>query len=222
LDRVRSVAAPVKVPERPPLVAALGRTVKVIAPSAALALVNELLLVLVGILVPGSATAPFALDLGSRLSWSVLVCGGLGFGIAVARGRIGMAGAIGFVSAPIAFDVARAVRKGTVSFLQLVDTSGAPSPLLVGGIKGIEFACLSVALSYVARKRGWRATGHGVIGLTTGVIFGAALLGLGFQAGAVGLGAVLTWAVNEVLYPMGCALVIYHSDVARPAGSRLR
>jgi hypothetical protein len=193
--------------------ATLNRIVRVSFPSVLLGVVNELLLLAIVALVPGSTSFPIGADLGSRLSWSVLVCGGLAFGIAVGRGRVAPAGIAGLLIAPIAFDIATSVRKGTVAFLQLLQSTSAPSPIVVGGIKGIEYACLGMALIWLTRQRRWGVWGHLVAGSLAGLVFGGALLMLNLQSGAVGAAAFLTWVVNEFLFPIGCAFVIYVSDI---------
>ncbi len=198
----------------------LVRLTRVFFPSVALGVGNEILIVLIGAVVPGVATVPVANDLSSRLSWSVVVCGGLGLGFAAGRGRLGAIALAGLLSAPIAFDLARAFRKGTVGYLQLIETSGLPSPILVATVKGIEYGCLGLALGWIARRRRWGAIGHATAGLVTGVVFGGALLALNVQAGIVGTGPFLTWLVNELLFPIGCALVVYQSGLTDPAESK--
>ena len=64
--------------------------------------------------------------------------------------------------------------------------------------------------------------GHAAVGLATGVVFGGALLALNVQAGIVGIGAFLTWLVNELLFPIGCALVVYQSGVPGTADAKAR
>jgi hypothetical protein len=168
---------------------------------------------LIATLFPSNGDGPFLLDLGSRLSWSVIVCGGLAAGIAFGRGRVA-AGVAGLLAAPIAFDLARAVRRGVVGYLQLMETTGSPSPLAIGAIKGVEYACLGMGLSWLGRGGRKRASEYAGAGLLAGVVFGGAILVLDLRAGIGGTSAILVWLVNELLFPIGCALVLYRLNMA--------
>jgi hypothetical protein len=88
--------------------------------------------------------------------------------------------------------------------------SGALSPVLLGAIKGIEYGCLGLALGVVGRRGAGAAT-YAAVGLAIGLLFGAAnlLVTTAGSPGAIGLPALLVWLVNEVLFPAGCALVIW-------------
>jgi hypothetical protein len=204
-----------------PSVPAASRLAKAALPTIMLGLANKLLLMLVAAIFPSTGDAPFLLDLGSRLSWSVVVCGGLAAGMTFGRRRLA-AGVTGLIAAPIAFDLARAVRRGTVSYLQFVETSGSPSPVAIGAIKGIEYACLGVGLSWLSRSRRGGAIEYAVAGLIAGIVFGGAILLLNLQAGLNGTSAILVWLVNELLFPIGCALVLYRTDAANRLGSKAR
>jgi hypothetical protein len=193
---------------------ATSRFAKMALPTIALGLANKLLLMLVAALFPSTGDAPFLLDLGSRLSWSVIVCAGLAAGIAFGRGRLA-AGISGLVAAPIAFDLARAVRRGVVGYLQLIETTGSPSPLAIGAIKGVEYACLGVGLAWLGRSGRARAIEYVGAGLIAGVGFGGAILALDVRAGISATSAILVWLVNELLFPIGCALVLYRLNPAK-------
>jgi hypothetical protein len=189
-------------------------------PTIVLGVGNKLLLVLVAAFFPSSGDAPFFLDLGSRLSWSVIVCGGLGAAMTLGRRRLLAAGLAGLVAAPIAFDLARAVRRGVVGYLQLVETSGSPPPVAIGALKGVEYACLGAGLSWLGRSGRGGAIEHTIAGLLAGIVFGGAILVLDLQAGMSGIAAILVWAVNELLFPVGCAFVLYRlSAVNRSSGA---
>jgi hypothetical protein len=190
---------------------AFARLSRAALPTIALGLGNKLLLQVVAVLAPAGGNAPFITDLGSRLTWSVVVCGGLAAGIVLGRRRAAIAGIAGFVAAPIAFDLARAVRRGVVGYLQLLETIGAPSPIAVGAIKGVEYACLGVFLSWLVRHGYAGPVGYACAGLIVGVLFGGAILGLNLQAGIADTASVLQWLVNELLFPVGCALVVYQT-----------
>ena len=121
--------------------------------------------------------------------------------------------AAGAASASAAFVLARAARRGSVSLLRALET-GSPTPWLLGGVKVLEYGCLGALLAVIARRSGARAIVYVALGLAVGVGFGTAslLLTLVAARSSPGLPAFLTWLVNEVVFPAGCALVIWTVD----------
>lgn len=77
---------------------------------------------------------------------------------------------------------------------------------LLAGLKGVEYAILGLLLFWLARRAsGLRA--YAATGATLGLIFFCLLTWLMPLDG--GLHPELMRAINEVLHPVGCALVIY-------------
>lgn len=155
---------------------------------------------------------PFVADLAQKVSWGVLVCIALAFGNTAAKVvRVPLSGILGLVGAPFAFVVSRAVHKGLAQGLDLaLAVRGGPSPLLVAALKGIEYGLLGVALAWLAERRSPTAKHFAAVGLTLGLVFGSLLLWLSGKLGA-GAYVALTGLINEVLFPVGCSLVLYAS-----------
>ena len=159
---------------------------------------------------------PFIADLVQKVSWSVIVCVGLALGATAARARDVLMGIMGLLAAPLAFSVARAMHKGATEALSVAaDLSAGPSPFLIALIKGLEYGLLGFALSAV-QKRSWGgALAHTVIGVAVGIVFGGTIIFLSMQAAAGPIPhlALAARAVNEILFPVGCSLVIFSSEV---------
>jgi hypothetical protein len=159
---------------------------------------------------------PFIADLVQKISWSVIVCVGLALGATVARARDVVMGLTGLLAAPLAFSVARGMHKGAMEALSVAtDAAGGPSPFLIASIKGLEYGLLGFALSAVQKQSWGGALAHTVAGLTAGVLFGGAILFFSIEAaaGPIPHSALIARAVNEILFPVGCALVIFSAEV---------
>ena len=191
----------------------LGRTLLRVAWLAiALGLAMEALLLLLGsrfgeLLGVKSIVA----DLAKNLSWSVFVCTGLAVGTAASQARAPAMGLMGLLAAPIAFEVSRVVHKGT---LEALDISGSAdtSPVLVAVIKGFEYGCLGLAVGWLGRRPWGGAAAHAAAGLAVGLVFGGAIVLLTVPSGAqMSVADLVLRGVNEVLFPMGCSLVLYAS-----------
>jgi hypothetical protein len=164
----------------------------------------------------GASPKPFIADLAQKISWSFIVCVGLAFGSTAAtpaRVREGVMGLLGLLSAPAGFAVARIVHKVAKDALGAGGTVGAgASPLLIAGLKGVEYAVFGAVLAWIG-KRAMGLGAHVGAGLAIGLTFGIAIVAATVQAAAVPPAAVDLAAkgVNEVMFPVGCALVLYAS-----------
>ena len=191
----------------------LGRTLLRVAWLAiALGLAMEALLLLLGsrfgeLLGVKSIVA----DLAKNLSWSVFVCTGLAVGTAASQARAPAMGLMGLLAAPAAFEVSRVVHKGTLEALD-ISGSGDTSPVLVAVIKGFEYGCLGLAVGWLGRRPWGGAAAHAAAGLAVGLVFGGAIVVLTVPSGAqMSVADLVSRGVNEVLFPLGCSLVLYAS-----------
>ena len=191
----------------------LGRTLLRVAWLAiALGLAMEALLLLLGssfgeLLGVKSIVA----DLAKNLSWSLLVCSGLAVGTAASQARAPAMGLMGLLAAPIAFEVSRVVHKGTLEALE-ISGGGDTSPVLVAVIKGFEYGCLGLAVGWLGRRPWGGAAAHAAAGLAVGLVFGGAIVVLTVPSGAqMSVADLVSRGVNEVLFPLGCSLVLYAS-----------
>lgn len=161
----------------------------------------------------GTSPKPFISDLAHKVSWSFIVCVGLAFGSTAAKAREGMMGILGLISAPLGFTVARAAHKAVKDAMGVVGGAAAgASPFLIGGLKGIEYALFGALLAWIG-KRSLGLGAHVGAGLAVGLTFGIAIVAVTVQAAATPPTAVDLAAkgINEVIFPVGCALVLYAS-----------
>jgi hypothetical protein len=175
-----------------------------------------LLLVLGGALGDVLGLKPLVADLVRNVTWSVFVCAGLAVGTAVARARVPMMGLLGLLSAPLAFEVSRAVHQGTLEVLQATDiASGGSSALLIALIKGLEYGCLGLVIGWVGTRPWGGAVVHAAVGLAIGLVFGGTILGLANASAPEPLATtdLVSRGVNEILFPVGCSLVLFSATV---------
>ena len=76
------------------------------------------------------------------------MCVGFAVGATLSKIRMPAMGLLGFLAAPLAFEVSRVLHKGILEALQ-ASGAGADelSPLLVALIKGLEYGCLGIAVA---------------------------------------------------------------------------
>ncbi len=178
-----------------------------------LALVIQI--ILIGIVSIGGMPdnfKPFLADFVNRLSWGFLVCIALTVGTTATKFRTPLMGLLGLLFAPVAFIAARILGSGTG---QLLGVPPAPadgtSPIITGAIKSVQYGILGTGLGFVSQYSWGRALTHIGVGLFAGVVFGGAILIYALQAAgsAVPVLQVVGRAANELLFPIGCALIMF-------------
>ena len=158
---------------------------------------------------------PFIANLVQTLSWSTIVCVGIAVGAAVSKMQLELTGLAGLLSAPIGFKIARSLHKGLSAALGLpVGPSGGPSPLVLGMIKAVEYGFLAVVISWIVTRGRRGAWAHALVGLCVGVFFGGIALSYVYMTSVKGIStaALLSRGINEVLFPVGCSLVLFASE----------
>lgn len=151
-----------------------------------------------------------------KTSWWFLVCIGLAVGQAAAQParRVATMGLMGLLTAPLAIVIARFLHKSmrkAIFGLEAAAGTASGFPLLLAVIRGAEFGLLGAVIGWVGQKR-WGGPGaHALTGFATGFFFGCLVLGLRSLAGggALSMAAILSWFVNEIIFPTGCALILY-------------
>jgi hypothetical protein len=189
-----------------------------------LGLTVQILVLLAKIAAGGQSNrVQLIVDVASGVTWSALVCSGVAIGTVLSRHRAAMMGLLGLVSAPVAWAAAKGVQRGLQSMLSVpVETMG-PLVYQVGAVKTLEYALLGVLLGRLVRTPSSTLRTHVLTGLLVGLAFGGMILLLNhMHATAAGAGLPVTRivaiCVNELLFPIGCATVIYY--VARFADRR--
>jgi hypothetical protein len=153
-------------------------------------------------------------DLAKNVSWAVLVCLGLSVGTAVRNARVPVTGFLGFLAAPAAFEVSRVVHKGTLQALAISAGAGDHLSLfLVARIKGLEYGCFGLAIGWVSQRPWGGAAAHMAVGFAVGSIFGGIIVALLVASGpGVATVGLVSRGVTEVLFPVGCALVLFSAE----------
>jgi hypothetical protein len=149
-------------------------------------------------------------DIAGGVTWAVVVCAGVAIGTVAARSAPAQMGFLGLVFAPLAFAAAKGVQRG----LQWV--AGQPmekiGPLVIqtGLVKAVEYAALGYVLGLIIRTRRSTPQTHALLGLAFGAVFAAALVALNAaHASPVPAPKAVGLVLNELLFPVGCSMVIY-------------
>src|SRR3989442_5975216 len=183
--------------------------------------------VILGALAAGFGTlkgaTPILADVVQKVSWSVVVCVGLAVGTTPKKARAPLMGLAAMLAAPLAFMAARSLHEGAMQALEVASTAGpTPSLALIALIKGLQYGSFGLTLDWVAKKPWGGLATHLATGLAAGIVFGSLLLVLSIQAApqTPPLPALVSRAANELLFPVGCAFVIYVSKVMKKLGAR--
>ena len=201
-------------PTSPPAVANLGATLLRAAWLAILlGFVMEALLLL---FAAGFGSLPglkaVSADLVRQVSWSTIVCVGLALGTAASKVRAPLVGLIGLLAAPLAFTVSRGLHQGAVKTLEIVGAgSDAPPVLLLAVLKGVEYACLGLAIFWVGNRPWGGMMVHIAVGLVVGILFGGTIVALTYWTAPEPLATadLVSRGANEILFPVGCSLVLF-------------
>jgi hypothetical protein len=160
--------------------------------------------------VPG---AQLLVDVASGITWAMIVCGGVAIGTAASRNVSPTMGLLGLAFAPIAFAAAKSVQRGIGGFVGLPPEQLTPLLFQTGAVKAVEYALLGFILGRIIRTSKSTLTNHTLIGLGFGVLFAAVFVWLIFLNAAPGAVVppprVAGTAINELIFPMGCSMVLY-------------
>jgi hypothetical protein len=163
----------------------------------------------------GKATvSQFLVDIASGVTWSALVCAGIALGTLAARQRGTIMGMLGLLSAPVAWAGAKGVQRGVQWTLGAPLETLGPLVYQVGAVKTLEYAVLGSLLGRLIYTPRSTLRNHALIGLAVGAVFGAVMLWLNHvhvaaTGGTLPAARVAAICVNELLFPAGCAIVIY-------------
>jgi hypothetical protein len=163
-----------------------------------------------------------AADLAQQVSWAFLVCVALSLGSAAANLRPALMGSLGLLAAPLSFIIARSLHDGLRKALGVVGTAsiGFSIILVVVVLKGVEYGCLGAAIGWVG-QRPWGGLGaHIAVGLGAGIVFGSLILAVTYWGASSPLSTanLISRGVNEILFPMGCSLVLFSADALGQEG----
>jgi hypothetical protein len=171
------------------------------------------------LVVKMSSGAPFPgarllVDLAQGVTWSFLVCTGVGIGTSIMKARAALVGLLGLICAPLAIAAAKSSQKVMASMVGAADQPVILSLATISGLRAIEYGLLGWWLGTLARREVSRAVPYLSAGALLGVTFGGAIAVLTYHVAvskglAPALPQILGTVVNEVVFPIGCAFVIY-------------
>jgi hypothetical protein len=200
----------------PSLVATLLRVAWL---SVLLGLGMEALLLLVA---AGSGLVPelrsIIADSVQKVSWSLIVCAGLALGTTVSSVlRTPLMGILGFLAAPAAFHVARTFHQSAKESLEITGnvTNVGTSVFILALIKGIEYACLGIAIGWIGRRPWGGLLSHVLVGLAIGILFGGTILAFTYVSAPEppATAALIGRGVDEIVFPVGCSFVLFSAQV---------
>jgi len=151
-------------------------------------------------------------DFAGGVTWATVVCTAVALGTVAARHVAGAMGLLGLLFAPLAWAAAKGVQRGMQKMVELPVDSIGPLVVQVGLVKTVEYGLLGFLLGRLIRRPESTLGNHALLGLVVGVIFGAAIIWLNVHhapANSVPMPKLLAIAVNEILFPIGCSIVIY-------------
>ncbi len=183
--------------------------------SISLAFAIEVLLILASaIFFNAGAVKPFLADLAQKITWSVIVCLGLAAGRTVAQERENFMGLAGFLAAPIGFFLANLLHQSVAQALLLAPSGNTSVPVsLIAFIKAVEYGCLGLLLEWIEKRPRKNLGAYLSAGLIVGNAFGGMILFAIIQTANHPLtnAEYLAKAINEIIFPIGCSLVIFAS-----------
>ncbi len=165
----------------------------------------------------GTSPQVFFAGLAQRVSWSTIVCVGLAFAKAFAPANPGASAWAGMLAAPAAFTIARAAHKGLGQALGLAVASPPIAIIaLLTTLKALEYGVLGAWLARYDERGDASGRRYAGAGLAVGVGFGGLTLVILaiFSPRAAPPAEWLARGLNEVLFPIGCSLVLYAASLA--------
>lgn len=203
-------AVPARPPRHDPETRGLARLLRIAWLAVLLGLIVQVLIVVakvgVGGPFPGLSWLP---DLLGGITWALIVCAGVGLGVAAGEGRKAVMGVLGLISAPLGFLAAKSIQRAVQAFLDAPVDTITPLFYATTAVRTIQYAVLGAALGWLLSRPGSGLKSFALVGFLAGLVFGALTLGLTLSIGQPTVPQLAALAVNELLFPIGCAVVIY-------------
>jgi hypothetical protein len=152
--------------------------------------------------------------LAQGVTWPFFVCSRVGIGISPSKARAVMAGLISMIFAPIAVAAAKSSQKVMTGLIGAADQPAVLSLATISVLRAIQYGILGWLLATLARKGVERPLPYFAAGSAVVVFLGGAIAALTYHTAVTngltpGLPKIASSIVNEVLAPIGCAMVIY-------------
>jgi len=157
------------------------------------------------------------LDIAQGVTWSFLVCAGVSVATALTQGRVILAACLAALFAPIALALAKSAQKVMAHLIGAVSEPGVLSLTTIGIFRAVEYGILGLVLAVLVQRKEARAWPYLGTGAAVGLLVGGSFVGLSLHAAAAAgaepaTSQIAAMIVNEVFFPIGCALVIFISQ----------
>jgi hypothetical protein len=117
-------------------------------------------------------------------------------------------GIAGLLAAPLGFTVARALHRGAAAVVSIGPIGTGANPMWLALLKSVEYGVLGILLGRAVDRGGATLVGCLACGLLAGLAFGSVAVWLMHP---LPTGQMAARAVNEILFPVGCSLVLHVS-----------
>lgn len=194
-----------------------GRTLRVAAWSVALGIaleIAQLVMLAFRDVLPDAARV--VAETSGKVTWSVLVCLSISCGMVAGKARPRTMSLLGILAAPAAFAIARSVHKSVGSALSVAPgAADALSPFLVAAVKAVEYGVFGLVVARLTQRPVISLRSHLLAGLAIGSVAAAVFVALVLRAQpTTGTTALVGRTIAEVLFPIGCAAVVYVTERA--------
>jgi hypothetical protein len=164
-------------------------------------------------------------DITQGVTWSLLVCTGVAIATAMLRLRAAFSGLLSAIVAPLSLALAKALQRLVAGALDLVEQPAALSLATVSVARAVEYGVLGFLLGTLVQRQEQRFSRFAGAGAVVGIVLGGAVVGLSvwIAAGAgtpLSAAAIATGVVNEMVFPIGCGIVVYAGLLAGKSFSR--
>jgi hypothetical protein len=153
-------------------------------------------------------------DLLNGITWAVFVCAGVVLGSVATRGRSVAMGALGLISAPLGFSAAKGLQRALQGLMDAPVDKITPAVYAICTVKAVEYACLGAIIGWLLGRPRASARAFVLAGVAVGVVFGGLNIWITARLAQAKFPALAGAALNELMFPIGCALVIYLATAA--------
>ncbi|MCE5290387.1 MAG: hypothetical protein LLG14_14265 [Nocardiaceae bacterium] len=153
-----------------------------------------------------------------NVSWSVIVCFGVTAGTTIRKSTAPVAAAIAFVCAPIALGVAKGAQRGVNELSGVEPEAMTSSLLLIAAVKAVQYGFLAFMLNRLSGRGVDQLLTYMAVGAGAGATFGLLNVLIRSLTSSLTVSDLAPIAINELLFPMGCAIAVYvAASVAKAA-----
>jgi hypothetical protein len=148
-------------------------------------------------------------DLTQGTTWGVIVCVGVAIGVTAERSRALLGGLLGAISGPIGWGIAKSAQRAVQELLGVAVDQFTPFFFLLVAVKGAEYLLLGWAVGRLGEREEARAGDYALPGIVIGVLSATIVVALNLWHAPMPAAKLVGVAVGELIFPIGCALVIY-------------